>query len=88
MTAVGPLAHTRAARESRDETEHFGFAARMRGAAVVALAVNAQEAAGQRQQTIQSARYGPPLGLPKDADKLYLPDAAYPRFPLPPGNKA
>src|ERR1700730_5180804 len=88
MTAVGPLAHTRTARESRDETEHFWLAATMLGSAVVVLAVNAHEDVGQRQQTIQSARYGPPLGLPKDADKLYIPDAAYPRFPLPPGNEA
>jgi hypothetical protein len=28
------------------------------------------------------------LGLPRDGDKLYLPDEAYPRFPLPPGNEA
>ncbi len=34
---------------------------------------------------MQAARYGAPLGLPKDGAKLYLPDEAYPRFPLPPG---
>src|SRR5262245_21627576 len=44
--------------------------------------------AGERQQSVQSARYGAPLGLPRDGDKLYLPDEAYPRFPLPPGNEA
>src|SRR6516162_8018749 len=48
----------------------------------------AQGAAGERQQSVQSTRYGTSLGLPKDADKLYLPDEAYARFPLPPGNEA
>src|SRR5207237_345286 len=28
------------------------------------------------------------LGLPRDGNTLYLPDDAYPRFPLPPGNEA
>jgi len=41
-----------------------------------------------RQQTVQTARYGTALGLPRDGAKLYLPDEAYPRFPLPPGNAA
>ena len=40
------------------------------------------------QQIMQNARYGQPLGLPKDGDQLYLPDEAYPRFPLPPNNEA
>ena len=52
-------------------------------------AVRAQEpAAIDRQQARQNARYGRPLGLPKDGDQLYLPDEAYPRFPLPAGNDA
>ena len=41
-----------------------------------------------RQQAVQAARYGTALGLPRDGGKLYLPDEAYPRFPLPPGNAA
>ncbi len=41
-----------------------------------------------RQQAVQAARYGAALGLPRDGGKLYLPDEAYPRFPLPPGNAA
>src|ERR1700747_3526576 len=45
-----------------------------------------QQPAGQ--QAVQSARYGGALGLPRDGGKLYLPDEAYPRFPLPPGNAA
>src|SRR5947207_608486 len=48
----------------------------------------AQGPGGERQQTVQQSRYGAILGLPRDADKLYLPDEAYPRFPLPPGNEA
>lgn len=28
------------------------------------------------------------LGLPRDRDKLVLPDSAYPRFPLLPGQEA
>jgi hypothetical protein len=44
--------------------------------------------AGARQQSVQASRYGAWLGLPRDGDKLYLPDEAYPRFPLPPGNEA
>jgi hypothetical protein len=40
------------------------------------------------QQGVQAARYGGALGLPRDGSKLYLPDEAYPRFPLPPGNAA
>ncbi len=47
-----------------------------------------QGPAGAQHQAVQAARYGAPLGLPKDGDKLYLPDAAYPRFPLPPGSEA
>ncbi len=39
-------------------------------------------------QSVQQSRYGAALGLPRDGDKLYLPDEAYPRFPLPPGNEA
>src|SRR5947207_14506256 len=39
-------------------------------------------------QSVQQSRYGAVLGLPRDSDKLYLPDEAYPRFPLPPGNDA
>jgi hypothetical protein len=39
-------------------------------------------------QSVQQSRYGAVLGLPRDSDKLYLPDEAYPRFPLPPGNEA
>jgi hypothetical protein len=41
-----------------------------------------------RQQAVQAARYGTALGLPRDGGTLYLPDEAYPRFPLPPGNAA
>src|SRR5258708_28281606 len=41
-----------------------------------------------RQQAVQATRYGTALGLPRDGGKLYLPDEAYPRFPLPPGNAA
>src|SRR5260370_1382707 len=40
------------------------------------------------QQAVQAARYGTALGLRRDGGKLYLPDEAYPRFPLPPGNAA
>src|SRR5262245_36379726 len=36
----------------------------------------------------QQSRYGAVYGLPRDFDKLALPDEAYPRFPLPPGNEA
>src|SRR5436190_9658996 len=36
----------------------------------------------------QQSRYGAVHGLPRDFDKLALPDEAYPRFPLPPGNEA
>src|SRR5215467_6225209 len=36
----------------------------------------------------QQSRYGAVYGLPRDFDKLALPDDAYPRFPLPPGNEA
>jgi hypothetical protein len=58
-------------------------------AAVAAAApVLAQTGDANRQLSVQSARYGAPLGLPRDGDKLYLPDDAYPRFPLPPGNEA
>src|SRR5436190_9196485 len=39
-------------------------------------------------QRPQQSRYGAVHGLPRDGDKLYLPDSAYPRFPLPPGNEA
>lgn len=39
-------------------------------------------------QTVQQSRYGAVLGLPRDSEKLYLPDEAYPRFPLPTGNEA
>src|SRR6185295_18999332 len=39
-------------------------------------------------QPVQQTRYGDVLGLPRDGSKLYLPDEAYPRFPLPPGNEA
>jgi hypothetical protein len=46
------------------------------------------EPAAPRQQAVQAARYGTALGLPRDGAKLYLPDDAYPRFPLPPGNAA
>jgi hypothetical protein len=48
----------------------------------------AQSPEAARQQSVQSARYGAALGLPKDGAKLYLPDDAYPRFPLPAGNEA
>jgi hypothetical protein len=48
----------------------------------------AQEQSPTRQQGVQAARYGTALGLPRDGGKLYLPDDAYPRFPLPPGNAA
>src|SRR5215469_13763963 len=41
-----------------------------------------------RPQSVQATRFGTPLGLPRDGAKLYLPDEAYPRFPLPPGNAA
>jgi hypothetical protein len=54
--------------------------------AVLAGHVRAQGPTGQ--QTVPQSRYGAILGLPRDADKLYLPDEAYPRFPLPPGNEA
>jgi hypothetical protein len=46
------------------------------------------EQAPARQQAVQATRYGTALGLPRDGAKLYLPDEAYPRFPLPPGNAA
>jgi hypothetical protein len=52
------------------------------------LAQPAPAPAGERQQSVQSTRYGTSLALPKDGDKLYLPDEAYPQFPLPPGNEA
>src|SRR5438105_12312712 len=60
------------------------------GAAIAFPAASAfgEEAAGTRQQSVQSQRYGAPLGLPRDGNTLYLPDDAYPRFPLPPGNEA
>jgi Peptidase family M28 len=60
----------------------------MASAASPLLAQPAEGPAGERQQSVQSARYGAPLGLPRDGDKLYLSDDAYPRFPLPPGNEA
>ena len=46
--------------------------------AVAALAgqVHAQGPTGP--QTVPQSRYGAILGLPRDADKLYLPDEAYP----------
>ena len=53
-----------------------------------ALACNqsfAQSPEPGRQQSVQGARYGTSLGLPRDGNRLYLPDEAYPRFPLPPG---
>ena len=40
------------------------------------LAQPAPAPAGERQQSVQSTRYGTSLALPKDADKLYLPDKA------------
>src|SRR5258708_16376207 len=46
------------------------------------------EQAPARQQAAPATRYGTALGLPRDGGKLYLPDDAYPRFPLPPGNAA
>jgi len=55
--------------------------------AVVAAFASAS-ALAQSQQSVQAARYGAALGLPRDGGKLYLPDEAYPRFPLPPGNAA
>jgi hypothetical protein len=55
--------------------------------AMTAISAMAQQPA-DRQQSVQQSRYGEPLGLPKDGAKLYLPDDAYPRFPLPPGNEA
>src|SRR5438876_4588971 len=60
------------------------------GAAIAFPAASAfgEEAAGTRQQSVQSQRYGAPLGLPRDGAQLYLPDDAYPRFPLPPVNAA
>src|ERR1043166_918233 len=59
------------------------------GAAIALPVANAAgEEAGARQQSVQSQRYGAPLGLPRDGSQLYLPDDAYPRFPLPPGNEA
>src|SRR5258708_29551803 len=62
-------------------------------AAAIALSTTASfaqspEQSPQRQQAVQAARYGAALGLPRDGGKLYLPDEAYPRFPLPPGNAA
>src|SRR6516225_7117355 len=48
----------------------------------------AQSPEQSRQQSVQAARYGAALGLPRDGQALYLPDEAYPRFPLPPGNAA
>src|SRR5258708_39647465 len=62
-------------------------------AAAIALSTTASSAQSpeqspQRQQAVQAARYGTALGLPRDGGKLYLPDEAYPRFPLPPGNAA
>jgi hypothetical protein len=58
-------------------------------AAAIAAPAGAQQAATPSTQVqVQEARYGTVLGLPRDGDKLYLPDEAYPRFPLPPGNEA
>jgi hypothetical protein len=58
-------------------------------AAAIAAPVGAQQAQAPTDQLgVQQARYGTVLGLPRDGDKLYLPDDAYPRFPLPPGNEA
>jgi Peptidase family M28 len=51
-----------------------------------ALAQTAPQA--QPRSSVQSTRFGTALGLPRDGAKLYLPDEAYPRFPLPPGNAA
>ena len=50
------------------------------------LAQSAQ--APSRPQSLQSTRFGAALGLPRDGAKLNVPDEAYPRFPLPPGNAA
>src|SRR5258708_424142 len=67
----------------------------LRAMVAIAIAFLANQAFAQspeqapaRQQAVQSARYGTALGLPRDGAKLYLPDEAYPRFPLPPGNAA
>ncbi len=57
-------------------------------AAGLAAPALAQTPAPVGQLAVQQARYGAVLGLPRDGDKLYLPDEAYPRFPLPPGNEA
>src|SRR5260370_27532713 len=51
-------------------------------------ALPANHAVAQTQQSVQATVYGAALGLPRDGAKLYLPDEAYPRFPLPPGNAA
>jgi hypothetical protein len=54
---------------------------------ISALAMTAAPAlAQQAPQSVQAQRYGAALGLPRDGSRLYLPDEAYPRFPLPPGN--
>src|SRR5258708_38516623 len=63
-------------------TPHFAWLI----AAVSVLA--GDPASAQSQQSVQATRYGTALGLPRDGAKLYLPDEAYPRFPLPPGNAA
>jgi hypothetical protein len=63
-------------------------------AAVLALLLPGELAAQStspppaRAQSIPASRFGTALGLPRDGAKLYLPDEAYPRFPLPPGNAA
>ena len=53
------------------------------------LSIGAAFAQTQAQsQSVQEQRFGKALGLPKDGARLYLPDVAYPRFPLPPGEEA
>ena len=63
----------------------LGFAT---AAAPTLFAQSPQEPVRVRPQPVPAARYGDILGLPRDRDKLYLPDETYPRFPLPPGNEA
>ncbi|HEY6256301.1 MAG TPA: hypothetical protein VIY51_10970, partial [Xanthobacteraceae bacterium] len=50
------------------------------GAAVPLLCSQAfaQSPEQGRQQSVQAARYGAALGLPRDGNRLYLPDEAYP----------
>lgn len=55
------------------------------GTPLVATLAPAAEAAAA---TAPIQRFGRPLGLPRDGATLYLPDAAYPRFPLPKGEEA